>query len=160
MRFSGLPVLLAVALVNSVGIAAQTLPAQTHGTLAQQRLCADQADKFFRDLVAPGSLKKPIDPLLASYVDHYDANANICFVAVVRNEPSGKNVVYSITVFDAFEGSSYANYIQTSDRIAGGLPVKPPVRCSVEPRGQDKITCKSEHEFDTLIEKHFGLVAR
>src|ERR1035437_7230463 len=55
-------------------------------TLAQQKMCADQAKKFFDDLVAPKPSKAPIDPLRASYVDHYDAKANICYVAIRSEE--------------------------------------------------------------------------
>jgi hypothetical protein len=150
----------AAAYFIAIAVASPALAQETRSTLVQQKMCADQADKFFRNLVAPASPKMPIDPLVASYVNHYDVKADICYVAVVRTEPSGKDMVYSITVFDAFEGTGYAGYIQTSDRIAAGLPVKRPVWCSVEPRGQDKVTCKSEHEFDTLIEKYFGLLVR
>jgi hypothetical protein len=129
-------------------------------TLAQQKMCANQAKKFFDDLVAPKPSKAPIDPLRASYFDHYDASAQICYVAIVRNTPTGKNLAYSTGVFDAFEGTSYAAYTQSSDNIRGGVEIKPPLWCSVEPRGHSQIICKSEDEFDGLIEEYFGLVVR
>jgi hypothetical protein len=130
--------------------------------LEQHKICADQAQKFFRDLVAPKPSKTPIDPLLASYVDHYDATANICYVAIVRNGPfdGHQKMTYSTDVFDAFESTNYAAYVQSSDNIRAGIDIKPPLSCSVEPRGQSKIICKSEDEFDGLLEKHFGLVVR
>ena len=146
--------LIAIAL-TSPGRAQEIRP-----DLTQQKMCADRADKFFRNLVAPASPGRPIDPLVASYVDHYDAKGKVCYVAVVRNEPSGKNLVYSTAVFDAFEGTSYANYIQTSDRIVAGVEAKPPLWCSVEPPGLEAITCTSEGEFDKLVEKYFGLIVR
>jgi hypothetical protein len=130
-------------------------------TLAQQKMCADQAKKFFDDLVAPKPSKAPIDPLRASYVDHYDAKANICYVAIVRNDTFDRNqkITYSTDVFDAFEGTSYATYTQLSDNIRSGIEVKPPL-CYVEPRRHSQIICKSEDEFDGLIEEYFGLVVR
>jgi len=146
--------------------AAEVSPAWAQGprevTLEQQRICADQAQKFFRDLVAPKPSKTPIDRLFASYVDHYDAKANICYVAIVRNDPLNghEKMTYKTDVFDAFEGTSYAAYVQSSDNIRAGIEIKPPLSCSVEPRGQSKIICKSEDEFDGLLEKHFGLVVR
>ena len=90
-----------------VGIAVAS-PARTQEnrfTLTQQKMCADQADKFFHDLVSPGAPRKPIDSLVASYVDHYDVKANTCYVGVIRNQPSGKVFTYSTAVFDAFEGT-------------------------------------------------------
>ena len=123
-------------------------------------MCANQAKKFFDDLVAPKPSKAPIYPLQASYVDHYDASAQICYVAIVRNTPTGKNLAYSTGVFDAFEGTSYAAYTQSSDNIRGGIEIKPPLWCSVKPRGHSQIICKSEDEFDGLIEEYFGLVVR
>ena len=144
----------------AIAAVSPTRTQETRSTLAQQKMCAEQADKFFHDLVSPGAPRKPIDSLVASYVDHYDVKANICYVAVVRTQPSGKSLLYSTTVFDAFEATSYANFIQSSDRIKAGFDIKPPLWCSVEPRGQQKVTCRSEEEFDTLVEKYFGVVVR
>ena len=86
---------------------------------------------------------------------------NICYVAIVRNDTFDRNqkITYSTDVFDAFEGTSYATYTQLSDNIRSGIEVKPPL-CRVEPRGQSQIICKSEDEFDGLIEEYFGLVVR
>lgn len=161
MCFSRLPaVYLAVCLAASLGIPAQTLSAQAHGSLAQQRLCADQANRFFHHLVAPNSPRRTIDPTLASYVDHYDASAHTCYVAIVQNTPSGKNLLYSTGVFDAFEGTRFASYIQSSENIRAGMEVQSPLACSVHPRGQRTIFCKSEGEFNKLLEKYFGLVVQ
>jgi len=109
----------------------------------------------------PEAVKAAIDPLRASYVDHYDAKVNICYVAIVRNDTFDRNqkITYSTDVFDAFEGTSYATYTQLSDNIRSGIEVKPPL-CHVEPRGHSQIICKSEDEFDGLIEEYFGLVVR
>ncbi|MGO8720967.1 MAG: hypothetical protein ACLQMO_17395 [Acidobacteriaceae bacterium] len=157
---------IASALAVCLSAAAVVSPAWAQGprraSLEQQKICADQAQKFFRDLVAPKPSRTPIDPLRASYVDHYDAAANICYVAIVRYDPFGghpKGITYSTTVFDAFEGTNYAAYIQLSDNVRAGIDIKPPY-CLVEPRGQSEIICKSEGEFDGLLEKHFGLVVR
>ncbi|HEV2245935.1 MAG TPA: hypothetical protein VGW37_04715 [Terriglobia bacterium] len=131
-------------------------------TMAQQKMCADQAKKFFNDSQALKSTKPAIVLFPASYVDHYDAKANVCYVAVVTFESidSGKTTIYSTVVSDAFENTSYANYNTTSDRIKSWVEAKAPLICTVEPPGQPEITCKSEHEFNALIKKYFGLIVR
>lgn len=131
-------------------------------TLAQQKMCADQAKKFFNDSPLKKSPPKPTLVLFpASYVDHYDAKANVCYIAVSTIESAdGKIIDYSTAVFDAFENTAYADYNTTSDRIKGGADAKPPLICTVEPRDQPEITCKSELEFNALIKKYFGLIAR
>jgi len=157
-----IPSALIVLLIAAAVVSPALAQGPRRASLAQQKICADQAQKFFRDLVAPKPSKAPINPLLASYVDHYDAKANICYVAIVRNDPfdGHRKMTYSTDVFDAFEGTNYAAYVQSSDNIRAGIEIKPPLSCSVEPRGQSKIICKSEDEFVGLIEKHFGLVVR
>lgn len=131
-------------------------------TLAQQKMCADQAKKFFNE---SDTLTKPPKPAIvilpASYVDHYDAKANVCYVAIATFESTdaGKTIIYSTAVFDAFEQTSYADYSTTSDRVKNWVDTKPLI-CTVEPRDQSEITCKSEREFNALIKKYFGLIAR
>jgi hypothetical protein len=132
-------------------------------TLAQQKMCADQAKKFFDEA---DTLRKPPKPAIAilpaSYVDHYDVKANVCYIAIetIESIDGGKTLIYSTAVFDAFEQTAYADYSQTSDRVKNYSESKPPLVCAVEPQDQPEVTCKSEHEFNELIKKYFGLIAR
>ena len=133
-------------------------------TLAQQKMCADQAKRFFADdseTASFGATKKTTVMVPPSYIDHYDAKANVCYVAIVRGDSidGGQTITFSTSVFDAFERTSYATYIWTSDKEKKFWQVKPTM-CEVEPRGQDKITCKSEDEFNQLVQKYLGLVLR
>jgi hypothetical protein len=57
----------------------------------------------------------------------------------------------ALMVFDAFEGSQRA-WMQRD--FLG--PKREPYACQVEPIGQDKIYCKTEDEFETLVIKYFG----
>lgn len=134
-------------------------------TLAQQKMCADQAKKFFADafkVASFGATKKTVVMFPPSYVDHYDAKANVCYVAILREDSidGGKTMTTSSAVYDAFEGTAYATYISisTSDKVMKLRELKP--FCEVYPRGQAKVTCKSEGEFNELVKKYFGLVLR
>jgi hypothetical protein len=93
-----------------------------------------------------------------SYINHNDANANVCYVAIVRFDSidGGQTMTTSTGVFDAFENTSYATYVWTSDKTKKYWQVKPTM-CSVRPPGMPSVTCKSDAEFDELVEKYFGL---
>ena len=114
--------------------------------LAQQKMCAEQARKFFTD---PEFEHKD----WTEYVSHYDPKAERCYI-LVRSDfhlsPTQWNVAFEI--FDAFEGNLRA---ELHKDILGTH--KEPYACSVKPRGQKKIFCKTDEEFDALIEKHFGM---
>jgi hypothetical protein len=118
-------------------------------TLTQQKMCADQARKFF------------LDPEMAhegwtSYTNHYDPKLNVCNVMVridVYLDKKHTEQFHSIAlmVFDAFEGAQRA-WVQSD--VLG--PNREPHVCEVEPIGHDKIYCKTEDEFETLVMKYFG----
>jgi hypothetical protein len=77
---------------------------------------------------------------------------------MTTNTISNHDGTFSTTrvVYDAFEGRVYADYLWISDKVKKFWEV-PPMSCSVKPRGQDEITCKSSAEFDRLVDKHFGI---
>ena len=132
-------------------------------TLAQQKMCADQAKRAFNDSDAskPPNDKKMRRVSPPEYTSHYDAKANICYIMVhesniLDNEDGTKIIAISFLVYDAFEGRVYANYLWFSEKDKKGWEVKP-MECSVKPRGQDEITCKSDDEFEKLVDKHFGI---
>ena len=117
-------------------------------TLAQQKMCADQAKRSFaEDKLSPR----------AFYTSHYDPKANVCYIMTSDTTPNHDGTIStSRVVYDAFEGRGYANYLWISDKAKKFWEVAP-VTCSVKPRGQDEITCKSSDEFDRLVDKHFGI---
>jgi hypothetical protein len=111
-------------------------------TLAQQKMCAEQARKFFLD---PEMERKT----WVEYSSHYDTKLNVCYVMIRSDIIGGGKHSVAFQIFDAFEGverGSMQSYI-------GG----PPFSCSVRPSGQKRIYCKTDEEFDALVMKHFGI---
>jgi hypothetical protein len=100
-------------------------------SLAQQKMCDEQAGKRFRERT-PGSLD--------SYTSHYDCRVNVCYTRQRAWPPND-------VVFDAFGGRVYASYIWNS----------PEVHCEIYIPGKPTKTCHSDKEFDELTEKYFGL---
>lgn len=62
----------------------------------------------------------------------------------------------SATVADAFEGREYAEYFWINTKGQKYWEGKPFVR-KLRPPNADEILCKSQNEFDYLIDKHFGI---
>ncbi|MGD0825511.1 MAG: hypothetical protein ABR908_13060 [Terriglobales bacterium] len=114
-------------------------------TLPQQKLCAEQADKQFNIYGTPRSGDTAND-----FVSHYDARANVCYMMIHRAGMTYGKVSVEDIVFDAFENHDYATYWRSSSDAA-------PSRCEVKPRGRPEIKCKSSEEFDSLVERYFGL---
>jgi hypothetical protein len=120
-------------------------------TLSQQKMCAEQADKQFNIYGAPETGDTATD-----YVSHYDARANVCYMMIHHGGMSFGNARVSYVVFDAFENRDFANYIWINSGKKNAWEVAP-AECDVKPRGQQEITCKSSEEFDSLVEKYFGI---
>jgi hypothetical protein len=117
-------------------------------TLAQQKVCAEQAEKQFNSTSASqGS---------AEFTSHYDARANVCYIMVHDARVSYGNPTVSVVVYDAFEGRVYANYMWINSQKKKYWEVAP-MECDVKPRGQPEIVCKSSDEFEELIDKYFGI---
>jgi hypothetical protein len=116
-------------------------------TLAQQKMCAEQAKKFYNEAEF-----KSKD--FTEYTSHYDAKMNVCYVMIRsdlnRNDKNEWTVAYAI--FDAFEGTE-RGHLQS--KIVG--PNQKPYVCSIKPFGKEEIYCKTGDEFFSLIKKHFGL---
>lgn len=119
-------------------------------TLAQQKMCAEQARKFFLD---PAMERKD----WTEYSNHYDPKLNVCYVLIradvyLDKQRSEQFHAIAIMVFDAFEGVQRA-WMQHD--VIG--PRREPYACHVKPPGQKEIYCKTEDEFEALILKHFGI---
>lgn len=118
-------------------------------TLAQQKLCAEQARKFFFD-------PEFNHDTWTEYSSHYDAKVNVCYVMVrldifLDKEHSEKFHSVAFTVFDAFEGVERAS-IQKDTTTTGK-----PFACHVKLPGKESIFCKTSDEWDALVLKHFGI---
>lgn len=129
--------------------------AQEHASLTQQKMCADQAKKAFDDAGVSTKSKGYID---SHFNSHFDAKANVCYVGVytATTLDGGKTMFDNVVVFDAFEGRTYASYSWHSDAVKKFWEVKP-LECSVKPRGMNEISCASSDEFNSLIDKYFGI---
>ena len=115
-------------------------------TLAQQKMCADQAKKFFNE---PEFKSKDF----TEYTSHYDVKMNVCYVMIRSDLHIGKHSVV-FQIFDAFEGVERGHM---QERVEGPIGNQQPFVCSVTPNGQKKIYCKTEEEFHDLIKKYFGI---
>jgi hypothetical protein len=125
-------------------------------TLAQQKTCDAQASKQFHDgRKLDGHLKE--DPSgLNGYTSHFDPSVNVCYVWVRWGKIDKNGASFADTISDAFEGRIYASYMWINLQGKQAAEVTPTI-CSVKPRGQDEITCKSEEEFVRLVDKYFGI---
>ena len=141
--------ILAVVLVASLAFG-QNKP---HAPLSQQKLCAEEAQKAFNK-----SFKAEQDGVSYEFTSHYDADANVCYVLVHGSGATSKSSTpyVSYSLFDAIEGRTYGDYVWINSTQKKYWEVAPMV-CSVSPRGGDKITCKSDDEFNQLIDKYFGI---
>lgn len=121
---------------------------QSQPTLSEQKMCADQAAKTFKENYDPPS----------TYTDHYDAASQVCYIEVTHRLYLDRKGDFgrTNTIYDAFEARSYGEF---ASRREAGKPPTPPYPCSIKPRGHEEITCQSQDEFDALALKYFGTTA-
>lgn len=147
-------VVLAVAILSAcVGcnekvapVAMPSQPQTLQATLSEQKMCSDQAAKGFKEF---DSTATPKGSLPATYTSHYDAAQKICYMEVTSRQMSSGSFLYGHEIWDAFENRGYGSFMSTS---------KPQniMECSIKPRGQAEIVCKSSEEFNELALKYFG----
>ena len=125
---------------------AQPLFTPEAASLAQQKMCDEQAGKKFREN-GPGTYD--------SYTSHYDPTVNVCYVRV-DSLPAGKFPVISDVVYDAFGGRIYANFMWINSRNKPAFEVAPS-QCEIHIPGRPDQACKTAEEFDELTEKYFGV---
>jgi hypothetical protein len=129
---------------------AQQQPRQA--TLAQQKTCADQAEKFYNE--HEHVTWRTVDPY--NYTSHYDPKQNVCFVAYRWVTDVG----VSYFVFDAFENILRA--LLVFDAKSPGVMTQHGIdnrvgACEVNLPGQKTIYCKTAEGWDNLVLKHFGI---
>jgi hypothetical protein len=128
----------------SLAVVAQTKPRPA--TLAQQKMCADQARKTFDKDYAGQN---------ADFTSHYDPKVNVCYI-MIHVFPKAGEMAWSEVVFDAFELRVYASIIWDNPEHKKYWEVVP-LECYIKPVGSDKAFCHSADEFEALIDKHFGI---
>jgi hypothetical protein len=120
-------------------------------SLNDQARCARQAEKFFNE-AAYDITEYPVQ------VNHFNEKVMKCFVGISRQ--SFSNGWTYETVFDAFEGTSYADYAWHMNKDKYYWEV-PPVRCMVKTLDLQSFTrCTSDDEFHDLLLGRFGLDMR
>ena len=152
-RTIALTLTLFVTLLLSFSVAFGQAAAK-HAPLTQQKICSEQARRAFNESYEHHDKSG----VFYEYTSHFDTQANVCYV-MVHGYGVYKSSGYpmsSDTVFDAIEGRSYASFIWINSKQKQYSEVEP-VECSVSPRGQEPIQCKSSDEFERLIDKHFGI---
>lgn len=123
-------------------------PNKSSGTLDEQRKCAEQARKDFKDWGYTENRK------LADFVSHYDSTADKCFMQIKYTYGS-EPIWTERAVFDAFEGKVYARYVWHTEKDKKYWEVSP-VHCEVSLGSGDKVQCHSETEFDDEIKRYMG----
>jgi hypothetical protein len=110
-------------------------------TLAQQKMCAEQARKTFHEN------SHPLRPSFIEwdYTSHYDTKLNQCFLMTADIDDDG----VWIDVVDAFELREYASFMTLNKGIVGD--------CTINRPGHPHELCNSDEEFYTLVDKYFGI---
>lgn len=139
------PFILAALILN--GCTRSAVPVQQRqATLSQQKMCSDQADKSFNE---SGFAAQSAGGLGNTYTNHYDPLISVCYIEVTERYMAGKDFLYSLLVYDAFEGREYGKFTSFSNDSK-------PMECSIKPRDHDEIMCTSQAEFDSLALHYFG----
>jgi hypothetical protein len=124
---------------------AQPLFTPVTASLAQQKMCDEQAAKKFREN-GHGALD--------TYTSHYDPTVNVCYIRV--HSLAGNPPLVTDVVYDAFGGRVYANYLWVNPQNKKYWGVSPST-CEIHIPGKPDETCKTDTEFDELTEKYFGV---
>lgn len=135
---------------------AQPLFKPEAATLAQQKMCDEQAAKrFHEDENSDDFGTKKKNPPITSYTSHYDPAVNVCYVRI--NSFGGvDSAAVSDVVYDAFGGRVYATYIWVNPLKKKFYEV-PPSECEINIPGKPLEKCNSSEEFNELAEKYFGV---
>jgi hypothetical protein len=128
---------------NQAGPKNGTTPTTTAAvaTLQQQKLCADQADKSFKESAFSDGH--------STFTDHFDPADGVCYMEITTRNQIGPNFQYSLLIYDAFEGRVYGGFNSLSSEAK-------PLECSLKPRNLPDVRCNSSDEFNDFALKHFG----
>lgn len=135
-------------------VQAQPLFTPLAASLAQQKMCDEQAAKKFHENENSAFHEKERSALIGSYTSHYDPTVNVCYVRV--HSIGGKNPMVADVVYDAFGGRVYANYMWINSQNKKYWEVSPS-QCEIDIPGRPDEKCATSAEFDQLTEKYFGV---
>lgn len=125
---------------------AQPLFTPVAASLAQQKMCDEQAAKKFSE---NGHEKYD------AYTSHYEPTVNVCYIRV--NSTSVKKFpIVTDVVYDAFGGRIYANYMWINSQNKKFWEV-PPSKCEIYIPDKPVEKCNSAEEFNKLTGKYFGV---
>ncbi len=134
---------------------AQPLFSPVAATLAQQKMCDEQAAKrFHEDENSDDFHLKKKNPPISSYTSHYDPTVNVCYVRI--NSFSANPASVSAVVYDAFGGRVFASYVWVNPQGKQFWEVSPS-ECDIEIPGKPDEKCTTDTQFDELTEKYFGV---
>jgi hypothetical protein len=133
---------------------AQPLFTPEPASLAQQKMCDEQAGKKFKENKSDFDDKK--NPPIYNYTSHYDPSVNICYVRVDSLSADKGGSMVSDIVYDAFGGRVYATYTWINSEGKKYWEVAP-TECDIDIPGKPEQQCKSDTEFDELTEQYFGV---
>ena len=133
---------------------AQPLFTPVVASLAQQKMCDEQAGKKFRENDGSDDIPKSRSTI-SSYTSHYDPTVNVCYIRVNSTSAEKFPTVVDV-VYDAFGGRVYANYMWINSQNKKYWEV-PPSKCEIYVPGKATEACHSDSEFDELTEKYFGV---
>src|SRR6266853_5341736 len=130
--------------------------AQKNESLDEQKKCDAQASKVYHEGRALEGHHGEDSTGMNGYTSHFDPATNICYVWVRWAKIDKKGPTFADNISDAFEGRLYASYMWMNLEGKKSWEVTPSI-CSVKPRKQEEITCKTEEEFVSLVDKYFGI---
>ena len=122
---------------------AQPLFTPLAASLAQQKMCDEQAAKKFREYEGGHAF-------LSHYTSRYDPSVNVCYMRVYYI--TGGNPATTLdSVYDAFGGRVFATY-----SLIGSVG-DAPTMCKISIPNKPVQVCKSPEEFNDLVERYFGV---
>jgi hypothetical protein len=126
---------------------AQSLFTPMAASLEQQKMCDEQAAKKFHETKVSGT-----GLLGDGYTSHYDPKVNVCYVRLSFVAERKEGYTRADTILDAFEGRVYASYVGSAENS-----LAKPQECQIHIPGKDTQVCQSGVEYDSLVEKNFGV---
>jgi hypothetical protein len=132
-------------------LTAQLQTASKATALDLQEKCARQAHEIFK---SSGWERQP----LAGFGNHYNAAMNKCFMVIENTSQDTSNpgvITTNKILLDAFEGSTYGEYMWSSEKDKKYWEVKP-FLCDVQLASGEKKACQSQDEFDEMLKNYMG----
>lgn len=146
---------LLMLLFAALGIMGCDLRARPAGDANEERInwerkkdCAAQAAREFQ---AEGyKLNDDNIDNMASFTNHYDPALRVCFVLIESASSTTSGRSFSKVLLDAYEGKEYGSYLWFPDPVKKYWEV-PPFECHVLTAVGEKRVCKSDDEFNALV---------